>query len=82
MSGIMFIDPRGPYRLRKAMSQAEPMEATIRRTDDGISICMSDGRNVELATAPSDTWDSCVAAAVQWARRHGATSLTVDCEFD
>ena len=82
MSTVMFIDPRGSHRLRNALLQAAPIEATIRRTDDGLSICLSDGRNVELATAPSDTWDSSVAAAVQWARRHGATSLTVDCEFD
>lgn len=78
----MFIDPRGPHGLRKVLGEARTVEASIHRSETGITVSFGDGRNWDFAREPGTSSSSFVAAAVQWARRHGATAIAVDVDLD
>jgi hypothetical protein len=63
--------------LRDAMRQVPKPSAVIRRTEYGLLIELSNGweRTVSGAKFPSSS--RALAAAVAWAKRHGAKSVEV-----
>ncbi len=81
MARIRSINPRGSHGLRSVLTNVEAVEATIRKTEKGVAIELSDGRSADLTRDPRTSSSSFIAAAVQWARRHGATSLKIDAEL-
>ena len=78
MARVMSIDPRGSHGLREAMWRGDGLKAYIRIGDAGVSIEFSDGRKADLPKEARVSSSSLMAAAVQWARRHGATSIEVE----
>lgn len=74
----MYINPNRRHRLRAAMIDTKPVEAEIRRTDDGARIRFSDGRIVWLDKDPHVSETGFMAAIMQWVRRHGAKSVTIE----
>ena len=78
MARVMSIDPRGTHWLRKVSWREEPLKAHLRKTDAGVRIEFSDGRGTNLNKDPLVSMSTFVAAAVQWARRHGAVIIEVD----
>jgi hypothetical protein len=67
----------GALRLRAAMRSVAAIKAVIKRTDRGWLIELSDGRSCAFGRDLARTDDELLAAAVQWARRHGAASIDV-----
>ena len=78
----MFIDPRGPHGLRKVLSRMQALEANIRRSDKGLTVSFDDGRYWSFTRESGMSSSRFVAAAVQWARRHGATAIAIDADLD
>ena len=78
MTRAMTIDPRGSHGLRNAMRNASITKARIKQTEDGVCIEFSDGRSVSMIKEPRVSTNSFMAAAVQWARRHGANSIEIE----
>jgi hypothetical protein len=74
----MYIDPQGVHGLRKAMRGRRAVRAHMRGTEEGIHIEFSDGRSSYLCKDPRVPMESFMAAAMQWARRHGATALEIE----
>ena len=69
--------PERAERLKRAMRKACCLSAIIRKTEYGLLIELSDGR---VCTVSDERWrsrDGAMTAAVQWARRHGASSVEI-----
>lgn len=71
------IEARGAHRLRNAMRSVGGINAVIRQTESGWIIELSDGRCCAFGRDLCRSEDVLMAAAVQWARRHGATSIEI-----
>lgn len=69
--------PEGPQGLRNALRSLPRLSAVVRCEGHGIVIELSDGRVCTLARELCRSKDQTVAAAVQWARRHGAAAVEV-----
>ena len=69
--------PTGPQRFQNAIRSAAGLSAVIRQTEYGLLIQMSDGRMCSLARELCGPSDSAMSAAMQWARRNGATSVEI-----
>ncbi len=65
--------------MRRAMRTVAAVNAVIRQTDGGWVIELSDGRSCAFGRELCRSEDTLMAAAVQWARRHGATSIQIAC---
>jgi len=74
----MSIDPRGPHGLRNAIRNFSSTRARIKQTDQGAQIDFSDGRTTSLVREPHVSSESFIAAAVQWTRRRGITSIDIE----
>jgi len=69
--------PDRAERLKKAMRKACRLSAVITKTEYGLLIELSNGR---VCTVSDELWlpkDGAMTAAVQWARRHGASSVKI-----
>lgn len=77
MARVMPINPDRSQGLRRAMWRSVELKAYIRISDEGVDIEFSDGRKTSLPREARVSSNSLTAAAVQWARRHGATSIEV-----
>jgi hypothetical protein len=71
------IQPGGAQRLRNAMRSVAGLRAVIRQTARGWVIELSDGRRCAFGRELRRSEDELLAAAVQWARRHGAASIDI-----
>ena len=78
----MAIDPRGPYGLRKVLRGTQTLAASISRSPAGVTVSFEDGRYWDFTREPGISSSRFVAAAVQWARRHGATAIAIDVDLD
>lgn len=78
MAQTMRIDPSGWHGLRKATARATALQARITATGEYIHIDFSDGRKVRFGRDRQVSSSSLVAAAMQWARRHGAGSIELE----
>ncbi|HEX5421430.1 MAG TPA: hypothetical protein VFY39_15665 [Gammaproteobacteria bacterium] len=56
------------------------MNAVIKQTEQGYVIELSDGRRCLFGRELCGSEDVLMDAAVQWARRHGATSVVLSYE--
>ncbi len=65
--------------MRRAMRSAAAVNAVIRPTEAGWIIELSDGRNCAFSRDLCRSEDALMAAAVQWARRHGAGEIHIAC---
>ena len=70
-------NPTGPQRYRKALRSAASLSAVIHRTEGGLLIELSNGRVCSLADDAFGPTTNALTAAVQWARRNGATSVEI-----
>ena len=64
--------------LRARSVAARPIRAVVRCLPDRIVVEMSDGRSVAMERPPGHGHRSMLSAAVDWARRHGATTIQID----
>jgi hypothetical protein len=69
--------PEGPQGLRDIMRSLPRPSAVVRCEGHGIVIELSDGRVCTLPRELCRNTDQALAAAVQWARRHGAAAVEV-----
>jgi hypothetical protein len=65
------------HRLRDAMRKAPRVTAVIRSDGYGIFVELSDGRHCCLRHEMSPVKPVGIAAAVGWAKRRGATEVTI-----
>lgn len=63
--------------LRARAAAGQPIRAVVRRTPDRILVEMSDGRGFAMQHPPGTGYRSMLSAAVDWARRHGATTIEI-----
>jgi len=68
---------RGPQAFREAVRPTPRVEAIIHAESHGISIELSDGRRCYWAAEHYQFKLDVIGAAVQWAHRHGATSVEI-----
>jgi hypothetical protein len=69
--------PNRTERLKNAIREACSLSAVIKKTEFGLVIKLSDGR---VCTVSDDLWrpgDDAMTAAMQWAQRHGASSVEI-----
>jgi hypothetical protein len=66
--------------LRQAIRNANQLSAVIRRTRTGFRIELSNGRVCSISTKYWHPRKDAMTAAVQWAHRHGATTVEVRSE--
>jgi len=64
-------------RLRDAMLDARKLTAVIYQYEHGLIIELSDGRMRSVSRAHCDPGQAAIHAAVQWAKRRGASSVVV-----
>jgi len=77
MSQTLYSTVNRPSRLRAAMLDAPKLTAVIHQTEYGLIIELSDGRMRSVSRAHCDPGQAAIQAAVQWAKRRGATSVEV-----
>jgi hypothetical protein len=68
---------RRTQAFREAVRRAPRLEAVILAESHGISIELSDGRRCYWATEHYQFKRDVIGAAVQWAHRHGATTVEI-----
>jgi hypothetical protein len=73
-----FFDANRSHRLRHMLSAAQPVHAVIRKTGDELDIELSDGRHTRLPIVRHVAFENTLAAAEQWTRRHGASTVALD----
>jgi uncharacterized membrane protein len=78
MAVTMRIDPRGHYGLHQVISRAKSLRACIKVTATDVRIDLADGRSARFGREHPAAVESVVAAAMQWARRHGASSIDIE----
>jgi len=64
-------------KLKQAMRKTHCLDAVIRATEYGVLIELSDGRTCSACYERYRSKEHVVAAAVQWAKRHGAVSVEI-----
>jgi hypothetical protein len=67
----------GAQAFRDAVRRAPSVDAVILAESHGISIELSDGRRCYWATEHCQFKKVIIGAALQWAHRHGATSVEI-----
>ena len=77
MSQILYSTINRPSRLRAAMLDAPKLTAIIHQTEYGLIIELSDGRMRSVSRAHCDPGQAAIQAAVQWAKRRGATTVEI-----
>jgi hypothetical protein len=73
----LYSTPKKSSRLRDAMLDAPKLSAVIHQYEYGLIIELSDGRMRSVARAQCDPGQAAIQAAVQWAKRRGATSVVI-----
>jgi len=77
MSQTLFSTTTRPSRLRDAMLDAPKLTAVIHNTEYGLIIELSDGRMRSVSRAHCDPGQAAIQAAIQWAKRRGATTVEI-----
>ena len=67
----------GSRTFREAVRATPPVEAIIHAESHGISIELSNGRRCYWASEHYQFKRDVLGAAIQWAHRHGATSVEI-----
>ena len=78
MTQTIYSLSKRPNRLRDAMLDAPRLTAVIHQNEYGLIIELSDGRMRSVSRAHCDPARVAIQAAVQWAKRRGATSVEVN----
>ena len=68
---------KGSQRFRGALRSAAGLSAVIHRTEDGLLIELSNGRVCSMTRDAFGPTTNAMNAALQWARRNGATSVEI-----
>ena len=71
------LNPTGSQRFRKVFRSAASVSAVIHRTEGGLLIELSNGRVCSLSHDAFGPTTNALTAAMQWARRNGATSVEI-----
>jgi len=64
-------------RIVRMVNTNAELNAKIWLVDDNVRIDLSDGRRICTPRTQLVSDETAIASAVQWARRHGAVSVTV-----
>lgn len=67
----------GSQRFKDTIRNVARLRAVIRQTEYGLIIEMSDGRMCALSRELCGPAHGAMTAALQWARRNGATSVEI-----
>lgn len=73
----LYLHSKGAQRFRKALRSPGSVSAVIHRTEGGLLIELSNGRVCSLTQDAFGPTTNALTAAVQWARRNGATSVEI-----
>ncbi len=68
---------KGSQGFRRALRSAAGLSAVIHRTEDGLLIELSNGRVCSMTRDAFGPRTNAMNAALQWARRNGATSVEI-----
>ena len=77
MGQTLYSTAKRSSRLRDAMLDAPSLTAVIYQYEYGLIIELSDGRMRSVSRAHCDPGQAAIHAAVQWAKRRGASSVVV-----
>jgi hypothetical protein len=75
--GVAAFRRPGAQAFREAVRRAPRLDAVIFAESHGISIELSDGRRCYWASEHCQFKRDIIGAALQWAHRHGATSVEI-----
>ncbi len=68
---------KGSQRFRQVLRSASDVSAVVHRTENGLLIELSNGRVCSMSRDAFGPATNALTAAVQWARRNGATSVEI-----
>ena len=72
----LYVNPNGSERFRRALRNSGA-SAVIHRTEGGLLVELSNGRMCSISHDAFGPATNALTAAVQWARRNGATSVEI-----
>ena len=73
----LYLHSKGSRRFRSALRSTVGVNAVIHRTESGLLIELSNGRMCSLSHDAFGPRTNALTAAMQWARRNGATSVEI-----